>query len=159
MGEDIEVTIGGVAYALPPMSFYCLRRAWPHIQRLGAMGALNQAVINARMVAANAISLADSSDAAAVYDAAVARVAAEGADFVGQTATALEVIAAALSLATPAPSAEALSKALRPSEFSGLHEACQMLLLTSGLQEGEVTATGQQMPAPMRLNGTVSSLN
>ena len=156
--DPINVVIGGENYLCPPMSFYCLERAWPHIQRLGRMAVLNQAVQQAQRALGNATSDAEAASAQAALDAAQAR--AEGADFIGQTHAALEVIVAALSLRQPPPTLEALAKRLRPEEFAGIHQACTLLMDASGLvgrtPPGESAAMSQ---TPVPLNGTGSSLS
>jgi hypothetical protein len=35
--EQVPVTIGGVTYLLAPMPFFCLERAWPHIQEMAGL--------------------------------------------------------------------------------------------------------------------------
>lgn len=32
--DAVPVTLGGVTYLCPPMPFFCLERAWPHIQAM-----------------------------------------------------------------------------------------------------------------------------
>jgi hypothetical protein len=159
--DPIAVTIGGEEYLCPPMSFYCLERAWPHIQRLGRMGALNQAVQQAQL----RLSAAGDDPAALiaaqqVLDAATAAVESAGADFISQTHAALDVIVASLALTKPPPTHDFLAQRLRPSEFAGIHQACTLLMDTSGLigraPPGESAATSLTPPL---LNGTVSSPN
>lgn len=156
--EPIAVVIGGTTYLCPPMPFYCLERAWPHVQRLGRMGQLNQTLMSAQAQLRNAMSPAEQAAAEANVAAATALIEREQADFVGQTREAIHVIAAALALDDPPPTYEALSRQVRPGEIVGVHRACAELLDSSGLQRssGEVVATSNMMPP---LNGAGSSLN
>jgi hypothetical protein len=163
--DPISVVIGGEDYLCPPMSFYCLERAWPHIQRLSRMATLNQVVQQAqrRLAAAEAgdgLASASAVAAQAALDDAQATVEKAGGDFIGQTHEALAVIAAALSLRTPAPSLEDLAKRLRADEITGIHEACTLLMNSSGLigrsTPGESAAMSR---TPALLNGTGSSPN
>ena len=157
--DGISVVIGGEDYLCPPMAFYALERAWPHIQRLGRMAGLNQVVQQAQ-AHVTAASPDEMSAAQAALDAAQAAVEASGADFIGQTHAALDVIVAALSLTQPAPTHDFLAKRLQPSEFAGIHQACTLLMDASGLigraAPGESSAT---RPTPPLLNGTGSSPN
>jgi hypothetical protein len=160
MEGPVPVVIGGMTYVCPPMPFYCLERAWPHIQNMSRMGALNRALAAAQLRQRNAQSdeeIASATRAVAVAEALVAR---ENADFIAMTHTALEVIVAALALDPNAPTYDTLSKQMRPTEIAGVHEACTALMdasgLTSTLAPGERLATGQ---APVHLNGAGSSPN
>jgi hypothetical protein len=151
MDEDtIPFVAGGETIAVPrELSFYLLRRAWPHIARLGAMATANQAVALARLRLDAASPDADRSGLEAAVRAAEAQVTGTGSTFMDQTGAALDIIAAALSLTHGAPTAEDMAKRLRPSEFAGVHECVQQLLEGSGLT-GEATAAGQR---PARSNG------
>jgi hypothetical protein len=154
--DPVVVRIGGADYVVPPMPFYALKRAWPHIQHLSELGQLMQAVVVARAYL-NVAEDAERPARQATYDAAMGKAVAAGADFVGQTDAALAIIAAALSLTHPELNAEDLSKLLKPEEYSGLHGAVKTLLSTSGLATGELTATS---PIPAATStGTDTSPN
>jgi hypothetical protein len=159
LDDPIPVIIGGTTLLCPPMPFYCLERAWPHIQRLGRMGQLNQTLLSAQARLQTALGAEEQAAAEANVAAAQALIDREQADFVGQTREAIHIIAAALALDTPAPSYETLSRQVRPNEIVGIHRACAELMDGSGLQRalpGEALATSQVMPP---LNGAGSSLN
>lgn len=160
LDDPTPVIIGGTTFLCPPMPFYCLERAWPHIQRLGRMGAINQTLLAAQMAVRNAMTQEQQEAANASLVAAETLVEREGADFVGQTREAIHIIAAALALDTPPPSYETLSRQVQPTELVGVHTACTALMEGSGLQRrapGEIAATSHMMPP--QLNGAGSSLN
>jgi hypothetical protein len=163
MQQPTLVVIGGVTYVCPPMPFYCLERAWPHIQRMSRLGALSQALAAAQLQVRNAITAEEHTTATDNLVTAQALVEQEGADFIGQTREAIKVIVAALALDTPPPSYEQFAKQVQPSEFAGIHVACTQLMNLSGLvsseagdPQGEASATGH---VPAHLNGTGSSPN
>jgi hypothetical protein len=158
--DPIPVIIGGTTLLCPPMPFYCLERAWPHIQRLGRMGALTEMLQSAQSRLSRAANPEEHAAAEATLTAAQTLIEREGADFVGQTREAIHIIAAALALESPAPSYDSLSRLVKPDEFVGIHRACSDLMDSSGLTRaapGEVGATARMMPA--QLNGAGSSLN
>lgn len=152
MREDpIAVTIGGVTHQCPPMPFFCLEKAWPHIQDLGRMGAANQALAAAQMRVRQAESKEQHEEASAAVRAAQALVDAIEGDLIGQTRATLKIVTAALSLSEPAPSYDSLARTLKPGEIEGLHLACGQLLEVSGLKGGtmgEATATDRTAPSP-----------
>lgn len=156
----VTVSIGGHAYHCAPMPFYCLERAWPHIQRMGAIGDANQALTAAKLQVELAATDDEKAAAARALAEAEARVGAIGGDMIGQTRVALEIIVAALALEVPAPSYEDLAKRMRADEMFGVHSAVSALMTTSGLTAnaeappGEGSATAQMPP---RLNGAGSS--
>ncbi len=135
------------------MTFYCLRRAWPHIIRLGAMSGLTEAA-----AAAKTALLASEDPAArpaleAAHQAAITAMETADADMIGQTGEALSIIAAALSLIDRPPLADDLAKRLRPEEMPGVQICVSLLLQASGLfASGEVMATGR-MPGMTRSSG------
>jgi hypothetical protein len=157
------VVIGGVTFLCPSMPFYCLERAWPHIQRLSRMGQLNQALAAAQMQTRMASTPEEHTAATTAVEAAHQQIAAENADFVGQTREAIEVIVAALALDPQPPSYETLSRQVRADELVGIHVACAALMDGSGLMRattnapGEGLATIQAGSAP--LNGAGSLPN
>ena len=158
--DPITVIIGGVTYLCPPMPFYCLERAWPHIQKMGRMGAANQALAAAQLQVRMAGTQGEHDAATQAVASASALVEAEDADFIGQTREALHVVVAALALDANPPSYETLSRRLLPGELAGVHIACTELMDSSGLVKvsvlGEAVATSQ--PAGL-LNGSGSSPN
>jgi hypothetical protein len=160
--DPIAVVIGGKTWLCPPMSFYCLERAWPHIRRLSVMGGYNQALAAAQLQVKMAATPAEHDSATQNVATALALIEAEDADFVGQTRVTLHVIVAALALETPPPSYDQLARMLQPDEIGGIHIACAALMDGSGLMRGgtapgEPPATSRTMPA--HLNGTGSSPN
>jgi hypothetical protein len=162
MSEDATpVVIGGQRYLVPPMSFYCLKRAWPHIRRLSELGAFTQAAAAAELQVKMAVTQEQHEAATQNLATAMAIVEREDADFVGQTDVALHIIVAALALESPPPSYDALSRVLQPDEIGGVHIACAALmdgsgLVQSGARAGEALAAARMMPL---LNGSESSLN
>jgi hypothetical protein len=158
--SPIPVVIGGVTYLCPQMPFYCLERAWPHIQKLSRLGAANQVLAAAQLQVRNAVGAEDHQRATENLATALMMIEQEGADYVGQTRVALSIIVAALALDTPPPSYDSLSKLMRGDEIGGIHAAVTALMETSGLVRsadpaGEAVAT----PMPPRLNGAGSSPN
>jgi hypothetical protein len=151
--DPITVAIGETMIAVPPMPFYCLRRAWPHIVRLGEMS-------KAPAEAAAARAAFDAADPdspgrpflAAQAEAADARLA--DASLIAQTDEALAVIAAALALASNPPTADDLGKALRPDQIAGVHAAVNRLLDASGMFQA-----GETAPAAMAAIGQPASLS
>lgn len=160
--DPIDIVIGGKTWHCPPMPFYCLERAWPHIQRLAEMNAVNEAIGRAQMQVRQAETAEQHEAATQALSVAVRLVQQEGSDIVGQTREALKVIVAALALQSEPPSYEDLSRAMRPAELHGIHAACSQLLATSGLAQGEPSsgeALAMRPPMPGHLNGAASSLN
>lgn len=158
--NPVPVTIGGTTWLCPQMPFFCLERAWPHIQAMGHKGKATQALAQAELQARMAISPLEHEKATANVAIAMQVVEQSSADFVGQTRDALEIIVAALALDSNAPSYLDLAKVLRPDEIQGVHLAVADLMEQSGLKvarTGEALATIQEMPD--RLNGVGSSLN
>jgi hypothetical protein len=161
--DTVEVTIGGAVLTVPPMSFYVLRRAWPHIRRIAQMSRLSGKLIDVtrRLEAAKAADPPEPEEhLRALQDeqaTAMQEVDTKGADFVSQTDEALHVIAEALAAADPpGGSYDALSRRMRPDEMVGLHVAFNKLLEVSGLlASGELVATGSMLPR--RSNGIDSS--
>lgn len=162
MSEDATpVVIGGTTYLCPPMSFYCLKRAWPHIRRLSQLGAYTRALAAAELQVKMAGTPDEHQAATLNLASAMAIVEQEEADFVGQTDATLRVVVAALSLEVPPPGYDDLSRALQADEIGGLHIACAAImdgsgLVQSGARAGEALAAARMMPL---LNGSESSLN
>jgi hypothetical protein len=158
----ISVVIGGKTLLCPPMPFYCLERAWPHIRTMSRLGAAAKALHTAELQVRSAITSKEHESATANYDTAFKIVDDLGADIVGQTGEALHILAAALSLDTNPPTQQDLAKALRPSEIGAVHLAVAELMDASGLvSKGETTTLGEALatkagPTP---NGALSSLN
>lgn len=157
--DPIPVVIGGVTFLCPPMPFYCLERAWPHIQAMGRMGQATQALAAAQLQVRTAVTAADHDSATANEATAQQHIAAIGGDFIGQTREAIAIIAISLALDSNPPSYDDLAKRVRQSELAGVHIACALLMDGSGLTKqaaGEAQATPQMMPS---LNGTGTSPN
>jgi hypothetical protein len=144
--DGIEVTIGGITYLVPPMTFYALKRAWPHVMKLIRMAPLSIAVGHAteRLMEAqkNREDNATIIELASRQTLAMQEAEEAGADFIAQTDEALQTVAAALSLTPNAPSYQDLAMALRPDEFQTVHAAFHKLLAASGFgSSGEAMAT------------------
>lgn len=158
--NPIPVTIGDKVWLCPPMPFYCLERAWPFITAMGEKGKAMQRLAAAQLQVRMAVSASEHDEATANVIAATEIIEQSGADFIGQTKDALEIIVSALALDATPPSYIDLAKLLRPSEIQGVHLAVAELLEVSGLKvsvAGEALATIQEPAAP--LNGVGSSLN
>jgi hypothetical protein len=146
IGDDsIEVVVGGTTYQVPPMTFYVLKRAWPHVMRLIRMAPFSIAVghTTERLIGATRNGDPESviAELTARQGLAVQQAEDAGADFIAQTDEALQTVAAALALTPDPPSFDTLSKALRPDEFQGVHAAFHKLLAASGFGPGETMAT------------------
>ena len=143
--DGIAVVIGGTTYTVPPMTFYVLKRAWPHVMRLIRMAPFSVAVGHAteRLIEARRNNESEEALAELAARQVLAMQDAEnaGADFIAQTDEALQTVAAALALVSNAPSYQDLSIALRPDEFQGVHAAFHKLLAASGFGPGETMAT------------------
>jgi hypothetical protein len=141
--DPITVAVGDVTLTVPPMPFYCLRRAWPHIVRLGEMSKApaEAAAAQAAFEAADPDSLGRPFLAAQV-EAAQARL--DAASLVFQTDEALAIIAAALALSHDPPTVDDLGKTLRPDQIAGVHATVNRLLDASGM-----FLAGETVPAAM----------
>jgi hypothetical protein len=162
--ETVDVVIGGETLRVPPMTFFCLRKAWPHVMRMIRMGPVSQAADKATL-ALDAARRADPPEDPAVLASleaaqieAMAKAEEAGADFMGQTTEALNVVVAALALTPNPPAFEDLSKRLRYDECAGVQVAFSRLLAVSGFTSaGETTATGSIVPQRQRSNGIDTS--
>lgn len=158
----IEVVIGGKRLLCPPMPFYCLERAWPHIKRMGEMATANQALATAQLQVRSAVTAQDHEDATRAVQTAESLVGQLDGDLIGQTKEALHIIVAALSLETPAPTYDELSRTMRADEIQGVHLACSLLMDSSGLiVRNDTPALGEALAAKQAPthNGIASSLN
>lgn len=161
--RPIPVEIGGMAFACPPMSFYCLEMAWPHIRMLGRMGAANNTLRAAQLQVSHAITGQEHEVASENLEIATKIVEDLGADIIGQTRESLHIIACALAFVDNSPTQQDLAKMLRPHEITGIHIAVAELLDASGLvTRGGTTTVGENLAttaAAASLNGVPSSLN
>jgi DNA-binding XRE family transcriptional regulator len=162
--RPVLVSIGGTVFTCPPMPFYCLELAWPHIRTLGRMGSASQSLMAAQIQVSHAITTQEHQTASENLEIAMKIVEDLGADIIGQTHTALNIIAAALALDPNPPSQVDLAKVLRPDEISGVHIAVAELLDVSGLVTRGGTTTVGESVATMAgltpsLNGAATSLN
>lgn len=152
---EVTVTIGGELLVVPaPMTFFCLRRAWPHVRRLGELGELVQAVSVAR---AQAVAT-QTDEANMALGAAIDRALAAGADLITMTEEGLAIIAAAFAQQPNPPTRDDLARKLRPDEMLGVQHAVNHLFDVSGMTRlGEAIATSPAAVGPLRLNGIDSS--
>ena len=126
--DAVELTVAELTLSVPPMTFYALRRAWPHLSALARMN-----------------------------DAAADGVTGAAGDMMQQTDEALHIFACALELSDNPVSYEDLARALRFRQWGGVHAALHQLLVASGMiAQGEAVATGSLQSR--RSNGSDSSL-
>jgi hypothetical protein len=158
--DPVEVVIGGKTWRCPPMPFYCLERAWPHIGKLARMNTLTQTLARAELRVRQAETVDQHDEASQALAATMQLIDAEGAGFVGHVREALHIIVAALSLDPEKPTYEQLAQVMTGAEMYGVERACAQLIELSGLganAPGEDQAMMQ--PMPVQLNGAASSLN
>jgi hypothetical protein len=150
--ESVEIVIGGEPVVFPPMTFWVLRRAWPHILTLGKMEAVQQQfdLVTAKLVEVQErdppATPEELANAESAHVTAMEKVLLAGADFTAQIEEKLHVLAWASALTDHPISHDELAKRLRRDEFTGLAVGFNHLLRTSGLLSGEAAATGLAPP-------------
>jgi hypothetical protein len=162
MESPITVVIGGKTLLCPPMPFYCLERAWPHIRTMGRLGNASHLMKDAELQVRAAITTQEHQSATENLETAAKVVEDMGADIIGQTRVALQIIACALALDSNPPSYDDLAKLMQPHEIAGVHLAVTELMNASGLMtEGNRPSVGEALAAKtgQSLNGSSSSLN
>lgn len=160
--SPIAVVIGGMTLLCPQMPFYCLERAWPHIRAMGKLGNAQRLLKDAELQVRAAITTQEHQSATENFEIASKVVEEMGADIIGQTRVALNIIACALALDNNPPSYDDLAKQMQPHEIPGVHLAVTELMNASGLmKDGDRLSVGEALAAKtgQSLNGASSSLN